>query len=108
MLSGEGVSATQETAFGAASMFNSIMMDQGAFWRNRETVDVNSVSFAGEPLQYAASTSCLNLPTKRVQGLELVHPRHARIGRERHPAPNGETGVELCTSATAKSWRGQR
>jgi autotransporter-associated beta strand protein len=55
MLSGEGVSGTQETAFGAASMFNSIMMDQGAFWRNRETVDVTGVSFAGAPLAYAPS-----------------------------------------------------
>jgi autotransporter-associated beta strand protein len=55
MLSGEGVSGTQETAFGAASMFNSIMMDQGAFWRNRETVDVNGLSFASEPLSYASS-----------------------------------------------------
>jgi autotransporter-associated beta strand protein len=54
-LSGEGVSATQETAFGAAGMFTSIMMDQGAFWRNGETVDVNGVAFAGEPLQYAPS-----------------------------------------------------
>jgi autotransporter-associated beta strand protein len=54
MLSGEGVSGTQETAFGAASMFNSIMMDQGAFWRNRDTVDVNGITFAGEPLSYAA------------------------------------------------------
>jgi autotransporter-associated beta strand protein len=53
MLSGEGVSGTQETAFGAARMFTSIMMDQGAFWRNRETIDVNGVAFAGEPLQYA-------------------------------------------------------
>jgi uncharacterized protein with beta-barrel porin domain len=55
MLSGEGVSGTQETAFGAAGMFTQIMMDQGAFWRNRETVDVNGVTFAGEPLQYAPS-----------------------------------------------------
>ena len=54
-LSGEGVSATQETAFGAAGLFTSIMMDQGAFWRNGETVDVNGVAFAGEPLQYAPS-----------------------------------------------------
>ncbi|MBV8418756.1 MAG: autotransporter domain-containing protein [Hyphomicrobiales bacterium] len=52
-LSGEGVSATQETAFGAAGMFTSIMLDQGAFWRNGETIDVNGVTFAGEPLAYA-------------------------------------------------------
>jgi len=53
MLSGEGVSGTQETAFRAAGMFTSAMMDQGAFWRNRETVDVNGVTFAGERLAYA-------------------------------------------------------
>jgi len=52
-LSGEGVSGTQETAFGAADMFTSIMMDQGAFWRSGETIDVNGVAFAGEPLAYA-------------------------------------------------------
>ena len=55
MLSGEGVSGTQETAFGAAGMFTSTMMDQGAFWRNGETVDVNGVVLAGEALQYAPS-----------------------------------------------------
>jgi len=54
-LSGEGVNATQETAFGAARMFTSIMMDQGAFWRNGESIDVNGVAFAGEPLSYAAA-----------------------------------------------------
>jgi outer membrane autotransporter protein len=55
MLSGEGVSGTQETAFGVAGMFNAIMMDQGTFWRNREMVDVDGVSFTGEPLAYAAA-----------------------------------------------------
>src|SRR5262249_34700552 len=55
MLSGAGGGGTKETAFGGAGMFNSIMMDQGAFWRSRETVDVNGVTFAGQPLQYAAS-----------------------------------------------------
>jgi outer membrane autotransporter protein len=53
MLSGEGVSGTQETALGTAGMFNAIMMDQGAFWRDRDTVDVNGITFAGEPLSYA-------------------------------------------------------
>jgi autotransporter-associated beta strand protein len=55
MLSGEGVSGAQESAFGAAGMFTSMMMDQGAFWRNGETIDVNGVTFAGEPLSYAPS-----------------------------------------------------
>ncbi|MFL6821290.1 MAG: autotransporter domain-containing protein [Xanthobacteraceae bacterium] len=55
MLSGEGVSGTQETAFGAAGMFTSIMMDQGSFWRNGEAVDVNGVTFGAEPLSYASA-----------------------------------------------------
>jgi uncharacterized protein with beta-barrel porin domain len=71
MLSGEGVSGTQETAFGAAGMFNSIMMDQGTFWRNRETVDVNGVTLAGEPLSYA--------PTKRSKS---DHPAFKAIAKE--------------------------
>jgi outer membrane autotransporter protein len=55
MLSGEGVSGTQETAFFAGDMFTSIMMDQGAFWRSGERLDVNGVALGAEPLQYAAS-----------------------------------------------------
>jgi outer membrane autotransporter protein len=58
-LSGEGLSGTQETAFGAAEMFTSIMMDQGAFWRSGETVDVNGVTYGG-PMQYAAAKKSKN------------------------------------------------
>jgi autotransporter-associated beta strand protein len=32
-LSGEGISAAQQTAFGAGNVFTTMMMDQGAFWR---------------------------------------------------------------------------
>jgi autotransporter-associated beta strand protein len=71
MLSGEGISGTQETAFGAAGMFTSIMMDQGAFWRNRETVDVNGVTLGGEPLSYA--------PAKRSKA---DHPAFKAIAKE--------------------------
>jgi outer membrane autotransporter protein len=74
MLSGSGVSGTQETAFGAADMFTSIMMDQGAFWRNGETVDVTGVTFTGEPLAYA--------PSRKSKTSE--HPAFKEIGR---PAP---------------------
>jgi uncharacterized protein with beta-barrel porin domain len=35
-LSGEGLSGTQETAFGAGGTFLTAMMEQGAFWRNGE------------------------------------------------------------------------
>jgi outer membrane autotransporter protein len=53
-LSGEGISGTQETAFGADRMFISTMMAQGAFWRNGEAIDVNGVAYAATtPLAYA-------------------------------------------------------
>jgi len=55
MLSGEGTSGTQETAFGASGMFMSMMMDQGAFWRSGETIDVNGVTISAAPMQYAPS-----------------------------------------------------
>jgi autotransporter-associated beta strand protein len=74
MLSGEGISGTQETAFFAGDMFTSIMMDQGAFWRGGETLDVNGVAFGAEPLQYA--------PSKKSKTSD--HPAFKAIGA---PAP---------------------
>jgi T5SS/PEP-CTERM-associated repeat protein/autotransporter-associated beta strand protein len=38
-LSGEGISAAQQTAFGAGVVFTTMMMDQGAFWRSGATAD---------------------------------------------------------------------
>ncbi len=55
MLSGEGASATQETAFGANNMFVSAMMDQGAFWRNDDAGDAKGNTFRSAALAYAAS-----------------------------------------------------
>lgn len=55
-LSGEGTSGTQETAFGAADMFLTLMADQGAFWRDGDRIDTNGVSlmpYAGERPQPA-------------------------------------------------------
>jgi outer membrane autotransporter protein len=43
-LSGEGISGTQETAFGADRMFMSLMMDQGALWRSGETIDPDGLA----------------------------------------------------------------
>jgi outer membrane autotransporter protein len=74
MLSGEGISGTQETAFFAGDMFTSIMMDQGAFWRGGESLDVNGVAFGAEPLQYA--------PSKKSKASD--HPAFKAIGA---PAP---------------------
>ena len=66
-LSGEGISGTQETAFGAANMFTSLMMDQGAFWRNGETVDVNGITYPADSLQ-GASTRTSKQPVYKAIG----------------------------------------
>src|SRR5262249_20883539 len=52
-LSGEGITAAQNTAFGTGRMFDSLMMDQGAFWRSGETADSEGVTFREAPLAYA-------------------------------------------------------
>ena len=44
-LSGEGTSAAQNTAFASGAMFGALLMDQGAFWRNGETVDSSGVTW---------------------------------------------------------------
>ena len=53
-LSGEGTSAAQNTAFASGAMFGEVLMDQGAFWRNGETVDSSGVTYRTTPLAYAA------------------------------------------------------
>jgi outer membrane autotransporter protein len=52
-LSGEGITAAQNTAFATGRMFDSLMMDQGAFWRSGETADSEGVTFREAPLAYA-------------------------------------------------------
>jgi outer membrane autotransporter protein len=53
-LSGEGTTAAQNAAFASGRMFDSLMMDQGAFWRSGETSDSEGVTFRAAPLAYAA------------------------------------------------------
>ena len=53
-LSGEGITAAQNAAFASGRMFDSLMMDQGAFWRSGETADSEGVTFREAPLAYAA------------------------------------------------------
>jgi uncharacterized protein with beta-barrel porin domain len=53
-LSGEGITAAQNAAFASGRMFDSLMMDQGAFWRSGETTDSEGVTFREAPLAYAA------------------------------------------------------
>jgi outer membrane autotransporter protein len=52
-LSGEGITAAQNTAFATGRMFDSLMMDQGTFWRSGETADSEGVTFREAPLAYA-------------------------------------------------------
>jgi outer membrane autotransporter protein len=103
MLSGEGVSGTQETAFGAAGMFNSIMMDQGAFWRNRETVDVNGVAFAEQPLAYAGPAKSKTDPSAfkamRTKEPPMAQPRWRAwlTGFDGTTKLDGEAGIGSAT-----------
>src|SRR5262249_41380663 len=53
-LSGEGITAAQNTAFATGRPFDSLMMDKSAFWRSGETVDSEGVTFREAPLAYAA------------------------------------------------------
>jgi T5SS/PEP-CTERM-associated repeat protein/autotransporter-associated beta strand protein len=52
-LSGEGTSATQETAFGAGNLFMTLMADQGAFWRSGASDDPSGVSYGARPMSFA-------------------------------------------------------
>jgi outer membrane autotransporter protein len=49
-LSGEGITAAQNTAFASGTMFDALLMDQGAFWRSGEAADSNGVTFRDAPL----------------------------------------------------------
>jgi hypothetical protein len=51
-LSGEGITAAQNTAFASGTMFDALLMDQGAFWRGSEAADPNGVSFRDTPLVF--------------------------------------------------------
>jgi outer membrane autotransporter protein len=48
-LSGEGITAAQNTAFASGTMFDALLMDQGAFWRSGEAADSNGVTFRDAP-----------------------------------------------------------
>jgi outer membrane autotransporter protein len=51
-LSGEGTTAAQNTAFASGTMFDALLMDQGAFWRSGEAADSNGVTFGDTPLVF--------------------------------------------------------
>jgi outer membrane autotransporter protein len=53
-LSGEGTTAAQNATFASGRMFDSLLMEQGAFWRSGETTDSAGVTLRAEPLGYAA------------------------------------------------------
>jgi subtilase-type serine protease len=53
-LFGDGTTAAQHAAFASNTMFDAVLMDQGAFWRSGETADGNGVALGAAPLGYAA------------------------------------------------------
>lgn len=54
---GEGVSGSQQAAFGAAGLFGSAMLAQGAFWREAETPRNNYNSLKDAPIEGGSATS---------------------------------------------------
>jgi outer membrane autotransporter protein len=89
-LSGEGIIAAQNTAFATGRMFDSLMMDQGAFWRSGETADSEGVTFREAPLAYAPEKKKPAAPVFK----ELKAPPPAYLPRTWRVWTGGFGGVQ--------------
>ena len=79
-LSGEGTTAAQNAAFASGRMFDSLLMDQGAFWRSGETTDSNGVTFREAPLAYAAEKKkAASAAFKELKAPPVYQPRTWRV-----------------------------
>ncbi len=102
-LSGEGTSATQQTALNAAGTFLTAMMDQGSFWLSGDTLDTNGTPFAA--MNYAPSLA--QAPVfKAMPGAALVLEPHWRAwtaGFDTAASVNADlsTGAASLSSRTA-------
>ena len=96
-LSGEGTTAAQNAAFASGRMFDSLMMDQGAFWRSGETADSEGVTYREAPnglcsREEEADTSRLQgtegtaagLSAAELAGVDRRFRRRAVVQRRRH------------------------
>jgi outer membrane autotransporter protein len=102
-LSGEGTTATQNAAFASGTMFDALLMDQGAFWRSGETADSDGVTFRATPLAYAAEKKPVAAAFKALK--EPVYQRRTwRVwtgGFGGVQSFNGDASVGSANAATA-------
>ena len=104
-LSGEGTTATQNAAFASGRMFDSLIMDQGAFWRGGETADSEGVTYREAPLAYAAEKK---KPTpaafKALKALPLAYqPRSWRVWTGGFGGVQSFNGDAIVGSADART-----
>jgi outer membrane autotransporter protein len=80
-LSGEGTTAAQNATFASGRMFDSLLMDQGAFWRSGETADSNGVTFREAPLAYAPEkkNKAASAAFKELKAPPVYQPRTWRV-----------------------------
>ena len=117
-LSGEGITGAQETAFGTANIFTSLLMEQGAFWRSGNPVDPYGVSLNpgdGRALGYAPAVKSTRPSPEAAFAAALPEANRGRwrawfsgydatwrlsgqadigIGSLRHDAAGGAGGVD--------------
>jgi outer membrane autotransporter protein len=104
-LSGEGITATQNTAFATGRMFDSLMMDQGVFWRSGETADSEGVTFRAEPLAYAAEKEKTAAPVFKELKLPppVYQPRTWRVWTGAFGGVQSFNGDAVVGSADART-----
>jgi uncharacterized protein with beta-barrel porin domain len=104
-LSGEGITAAQNAAFASGRMFDSLMMDQGAFWRSGETADSNGVTFREAPLAYAPEKKkAASAAFKELKAPPVYQPRTWRVwtgGFGGVQSFNGDASVGSADARTA-------
>ncbi|WP_083931498.1 autotransporter outer membrane beta-barrel domain-containing protein [Methyloferula stellata] len=100
-LSGEGTSATQQTAFSAAETFLTSMMDQGNFWLSGGTLDTNGTSFTA--MNYAPSLA--QTPVfKAMPGAAPIFEQHWRAWTAGFDTASS-VNADISTGAASSSFR---
>src|SRR5262249_23748284 len=96
----------QNTAFATGRMFDSLMMDQGAFWRSGQTTDSEGVTYRAAPLAYAAENKKPAAPVfKELKALPPAYqPRTWRVwtgGFRAEPSVKGDAVVGSADAGTS-------
>lgn len=100
-ISGEGTSATQQTAFSAAGTFLTAMMDQGNFWLSADTLDTNGTPFTA--MNYAPSLAQA-LVFKAMPGAALIFEPRWRAWTAGFDTATS-VNADISTGAASSSFR---